>query len=343
MSSVGESCHISDISDISRISLSSAIRPLGKMDSALNISECQASSSIREPLNRLTVSSAIEKTSKISRIVKLIDSCANSTSNYAKLTLLRDCLHKLSETDEADSQNIMSKLKNILATHEACKYLQLPKKDKQELTLLGITDLPETQITTLEKRDIQNRLEYLFFAKLNQFIDNYEKWGGNLSEISKSVDSAMKNSFLESNESDLMRWNDPTSEICTEYYRDLLTCADLLYQWRRLKYIETQELNMKNAENLLLQAQIAEAEAKISWKSCATRLFNETPKTIEAFTILSENLDSHIFKLRQDIQKKEMSKISYSDVASNEYDKLLKKYTEICKAIKKKEQLLEYL
>lgn len=159
----------------------------------------------------------------------------------------------------------------------------------------------------------------------------------------KSHDSLARMYLSENPEGDSLRWKNQIDEVCSEYYQDLLRCAELLSQWQRLKYINMKELNLRNAENLLLQAQVAETQAELAERMCAMKMYKETPTTVEAFRILSNSLDERILETREKLRSKRALRVTYEDVFTAGYDQVLNKYTELCNVIKKKEHLMEMM
>jgi len=162
-------------------------------------------------------------------------------------------------------------------------------------------------------------------------------------EATKSHESLGRSYLTENPGDDLLRWKDKIDEVCAEYQLDLIRWADLMYQWQQLKYIDMKEININNAGNLLLQEQVAETKAKITKKTCALKMFKETPTTVDAFKILNQSLDDRLLEAREKLRMKRALKVTYEDVFSTGYDQVLAKYTELCGIIKKKEHLMEML
>ena len=166
-----------------------------------------------------------------------------------------------------------------------------------------------------------------------------------MSEARKSYESAGIEcpSTVKILETDSLRWKGTIDEVCSKYYEINLRCLCLLGQWQRLKYADMKELNLENADDLLLQSKILEAKAKISYDTCALRMFQETPMTLNALKILSDFLTAKIADGRENLRKKKALKISYDDVGTPAYEQILNNYTELCAVIKKKDHLLGLL
>lgn len=112
--------------------------------------------------------------------------------------------------------------------------------------------------------------------------------------------------------------------------------------WRHCKS-KLNKVQFKNTEQLLLQAQLTETQTNISKLSCKLRMFLESPESINAFKSLSMNLGTKIHQIDCEIQRKSNLKKEYEDLKSTEYDEILKKYTDMCNAVKKKKMLFDRL
>lgn len=97
-----------------------------------------------------------------------------STCNYAKYKLIYQSLEDLCQNQNSSlKKNTVEKLKKLLAIHEVKKYIHLPnysKSSKDELSLLGILELPEQKFTYEEQLEIKSCLETKLREKMHNFI-----------------------------------------------------------------------------------------------------------------------------------------------------------------------------
>lgn len=114
------------------------------------------------------------KLSESSKVNKALNSCEESTCDYAKLKLIYQCLEEMiSSNNNAIERNTMKKLKELITIHEVKKYLHLPNNSKdlkEELTLLGIIDLPQYEFSYQEQLSIKSCLEAKIREKVHSFI-----------------------------------------------------------------------------------------------------------------------------------------------------------------------------
>lgn len=168
----------------------------------------------------------------------------------------------------------------------------------------------------------------------------YETSGGNVKEALKDN---MHNKFLECHDTRIAQWRNKIEELTVEYENILLKYIDLMNKWNKLKYEDMSKAYLDKSEYLLLQAQVAELQAKITRLSCTIKMFKETPTTIDAFRMLNEVVEEKLKAVTDEIrQKKELKKL-YDNLKNTEYDEVLKDYLQLCKAIKKKKQILNIL
>ena len=170
----------------------------------------------------------------------------------------------------------------------------------------------------------------------------YENLGGSTKDIVKNNESILRSRFQQKSELENLHWKDKIDEVCLEYKRDLLHCLKLLREWNELRN-KINEKNTKDAERLLLLAEIAETKAIITKLSCTIRMYKETPTTVDAFKILNEHLDEKIASVNEEIAEKTELKKAYDVLRSTEYGGILKKYLELCHIVKKKRILLHKL
>lgn len=132
-------------------------------------------------------------------------------------------------------------------------------------------------------------------------------------------------------------------ELCAQYEADIMKSIALINHWNKLKYKDTNQIYLEKAEYVLLQAQVAEMQARIAKLSCIMKMYKETPVTIDAYKMLNAAIDKKLFITMDEVQKKENLKKQYEKLRNTEYDEVLKTYLHLCKVIKKKKQILENL
>lgn len=170
----------------------------------------------------------------------------------------------------------------------------------------------------------------------------YEAIGGNIKEALKSNEYNMRYKNLEC-DMRIIEWKNKIEEAIVEYESALQKYTNLMSKWNTLKYEDMSKAYLEKSEYLLLQAQIAELQMKISKLSCKIKMFKETPTTIDAFRLLNQVLEEKLKTVTDEIHQKEKLKRLYENLKNTEYDQVLKNYKEFCKAIKKKEQILNIL
>lgn len=165
---------------------------------------------------------------------------------------------------------------------------------------------------------------------------------GSTKDLLKNNESILRSHFQQKPDLENVHWKDKIDEVCMEYQRDLRLCKQMLDQWNDLK-LQMNQTNTKDAENVSLRAQIAELKAIITKLSCTIRMYKETPVTVNAFKILNSSLDERIVSINEEIAEKNELKKAYDALSSTEYDEILRKYSELCLAIRKKTKLLNQL
>lgn len=103
------------------------------------------------------------------------------------------------------------------------------------------------------------------------------------------------------------------------------------------------QANLEKAGHLLLQAQIAELQAKLTKLSCTIKMFKETSTTMDAFKMLNQAIEEKLKAVQDEIRKKEELKKLYDNLKNTEYDEVLENYLQLCNAIKKKKHILNKL
>ncbi|XP_014224923.1 uncharacterized protein LOC106651087 [Trichogramma pretiosum] len=338
MSSIDDSSIIAGLSNLSRISKVNNTT-LYKFDSTCNTSEWRSMLTDFQKTD-------LKKNSDYTKINQALRSVEDSTAEYAILQMMYECLQNTIDSEASGMDNkTLNKLRDLVSIHEIKKHLHLPnnsKDHKDELSLLGIIDLPKYEFTYEEQLSIKNCLETKAKEKLDKFIQIYKSYVGTIKNLSKNNESMLCQRFQQKGELENIHWKEKIEEVCYEYQRDLLYCLELLKQWEDIKS-RVNKKNTKDAENLLLQAEIAEKKAMITKLTCTIRMYLETPVTVDAFRILNNSLDDKLASVTQEIQTKNDLLKAYSALNGTEYDEILRKYLEICHVIKKKKKLLEQL
>ncbi|EFN84294.1 hypothetical protein EAI_10083 [Harpegnathos saltator] len=140
-----------------------------------------------------------------------------------------------------------------------------------------------------------------------------------------------------------MEWKSRIEEASLEYESALQKYINLMDKWNKLKYEDMSKTYLEKSEHLLLQAQVANLQAKITKLSCRIKMFKETPTTIDAFRLLNQVIEEKLKAVTNEIHQKEELKKLYENLKNTEYDEVVKNYTELCKAVKKREQMLNIL
>ena len=92
---------------------------------------------------------------------------------YAKLKLIQECLEELCNETTTLDDNISKKLREFITIFKIKRYLHLPnnsKISKDELTLLGIVDLPSHEFSFQKQLTIKSCLEAKIQEKIHQFL-----------------------------------------------------------------------------------------------------------------------------------------------------------------------------
>lgn len=160
-----------------------------------------------------------------------------------------------------------------------------------------------------------------------------------MKEILRSTDINICKKIFEPHEIQIFQWKDKIEELCTQYEIDIVKCKTLMNEWNELKYKNVSQIYLEKAEHVLLQAQVAEVQAKILKLSCLIKMYKETPITIDAYKALNIFVDKKIFTIMNEIKEKKNLKKQYEELENTEYDEILKTYLHFCKAIKKQKQI----
>lgn len=140
-----------------------------------------------------------------------------------------------------------------------------------------------------------------------------------------------------------IQWKNKIKELILQCESDLSKYANLIEKWNKLKYEDMNQAYLEKAGHLLLQAQVAELQARITKLSCTIRMFKETPTTIDAFKTLNRLVEEKLEEVTDEIRQKEDLKRLYDSLKNTEYDQVLQTYIQFCNAIKKKKHILDTL
>lgn len=160
------------MSNISRISkLNNSIQ--FKLDSFCNTSEWR---SCRDITSNFLVDShkkEFKKLPEFTKVGKAISIGEESYSDYAKLKLIIDCIEEVINDKNITDASILKKLRDFITVYNVKKCLYLPshsKDIKEDLTLLGIIDLPQYEFSYEEQLSIKSCLEAKLREKIHSFL-----------------------------------------------------------------------------------------------------------------------------------------------------------------------------
>ncbi|XP_043255624.1 uncharacterized protein LOC122399196 [Colletes gigas] len=343
MDNCSDISQISDIHSISRISRVNCSRLMGKIDSLQNLSEQQCSFTWNSSRNTLSHN---QGSNHLQKIAKCLTQCEESIGEHVKSKIILECIKEASLNIKGTlCENVVSKLKGLLLIHELNKYMYMPSilKNLQESIILGITDLPKYTLSCEEVIDVKCYVETLLRERIHSFILRYEYLGGNVKEAIRSTECNVHKTLFEIHDVEMLQWKDKIEEICAQYETDIMKYRTLIDKWNKLKYKDVNQIYLERAEFVLLQAQVAEVQAKITKFKCIMRMYKETPVTIDAYRILNATIDEKLFITTNEFKEKENLNKQYESLKNSEYDEVLKTYLHFCKAIKTKKQILENL
>ncbi|XP_054015244.1 uncharacterized protein LOC128896088 [Hylaeus anthracinus] len=342
MSNYGDLSQISDIHSISRISRVSCSRLMGRADSLRNIFERQCSFTRNSSRN---ITNLNQGTNYLQKIIRCFNQCEESISEHVKSKIILECIKEAALNVKGIlSENVVNKLKGLLLIHECNKYMHMPSTSNnlhEKLTVLGIRDLPNYVLSYEEIINVKCYTETLLREKIHSFILRYDSLGGNMKEIMRSTESNVRTTLFDIHEVQMLEWKDKIEEMCSQYEVDIVKYRTLINKWKNLKYKDTNAIYLQKAEYILLQAQVAQVQAKITKLTCIMRMYKETPVTIDAYKILNAAIDEKLFVTMNEVKEKENLKKHYESLQNSEYDEVLKTYLYFCKAIKIKKQILE--
>lgn len=178
---------------------------------------------------------------------------------------------------------------------------------------------------------------------MSVLYSRYEALGGNVKEASKNSECKMHNKFMEFYDMPTVRWKNKNEDLIVQCESDLIKYMNLIDKWNKLKYENVSQAYLEKTGFLLLQAQVAELQAKITKLSCTVKMFSETPSTVDAFKMLNRLVEGKLKIVMNEIRQKEDLKELYDNLKNTEYDQVLLTYSQLCNAIKKKRHILEIL
>lgn len=286
-------------------------------------------------------------TTPVEKVMKSLITYKESMGEHIKANIVHQCMREAALNQRGIlSKSTASKLKASLLTHELDKYMHLPSSSEHvqdQLILLGINDLPLSDLSPDEKLQVKCCIETMLRERIHAMILSYENLGGNVKEVLKSNECNMQNKTLECGDMRMVQWKNRIEELGVEYESALLKYTDLMDRWNKLKYEDMSQAYLEKSKHLLLQAQVAELQAKITKYSCIMKMFKETPTTIDAFKALNQMVEEKLKAIMNEISQKEESKRLYDSLKNTEYDKVLETYLELSRAIKKKKQIFNIL
>ncbi|KYQ51767.1 hypothetical protein ALC60_09128 [Trachymyrmex zeteki] len=329
---------LSDISSISAISQSS-----GRLIDRVNLSQSLLDNYSSVSNNKFVIT---QETTAIEKTIKLLISCEESISEHVKINIIYQCIKKASlNPKDVLSKSTASKLRMLLSIHELDKCMHLPSTTKymqDKLILLGICDLPSCHLNYDEKLEVKCCIETMLRETIHDTILRYEALGGNVKEASKN-DCKTHNKFLEYYNVPAVQWKNKIQDLILQCESDLLKYINLMDKWNKLKYEDINQVYLEKTGYLLLQAQVAKLQAKITKLSCTIRMFKETSTTINAFKMLNQLVEKKLKMVTDEIRQKEDLKKLYDNMKDTEYDQVLLIYSQLCNAIKKKKHILDML
>ncbi|KYN04743.1 hypothetical protein ALC62_04379 [Cyphomyrmex costatus] len=288
----------------------------------------------------------IQETNGIEKTIKSLALCEKSINERVKINIIYQCIKKASlNLKNVLSKNTASKLQTLLLIHELDKYMYLPSTTKHmqdKLVLLGICDLPSCDLNSDEKLEVKCCIETMLREIIYDMILRYEALGGNVKEASKD-NCKIHNKFLEYHDVPAVQWKNKIEDLIVQCENDLLKYINLMDKWNKLKYEDMNQAYLEKTGYLLLQAQVAELQAKITKLSCTIRMFKETSTTIDAYKMLNQLVEKKLKIITDEIRQKEDLKKLYDNMKDVEYDQVLLIYSQLCNAIKKKKHILDML
>ncbi|XP_033219558.1 uncharacterized protein LOC117174498 isoform X1 [Belonocnema kinseyi] len=296
-------------------------------------------------------------TQNMNKSLKIVHACIlknfalwdNQSHKTTMLKLIYSSVKHLTENRRGIlSNDTLKNLQRMLVINAAnkCKCSPINSKQLQEdITFFGVNDVAKFEINDSDNLEVKSVIEAKLREDIHDFIIRYSDLGGNLKDVPKNLDKLNKHFrqiCCQKNELQLLNWKKKINEIYIMYEKHLMMICKLLIGWPHVKG-KLNETQFKNTEDILLQVQFTETQTNISKLSCKLRMFLESPACINALKTLSMNLDTKIHEIDCEIQRKSNFKKEYEDLKSTEYDEILKKYTDMCNAVKKKKMLYDRL
>ncbi|GAB1864148.1 HAUS augmin-like complex subunit 4 [Camponotus japonicus] len=289
----------------------------------------------------------MQDTNEIEKAMKSFSLCEKNINEHRKANIVYHCVKEASlNHKDVLSKSTANKLRVLLLNHELDKYMHLPSSMKHmqdELMLLGIIDLPSSDLHPDEKLEIKCCIETMLREKIHNMMLRYEELGGDVKKALKSNECNVHSKFPEYYDIPAVEWKNKIEELILQCKSDSLKYIKLIDRWNKMKYEDMNQAYLEKAEHLLLQAQVAELQAKLTNLSCTIRMFKETPTTIVAFKMLNQLVEEKLKAIQDEIRQKEDLKKLYDNLRNTEYDKILENYSQLCNAIKKKKHILDKL
>ncbi|KAL6267302.1 hypothetical protein P5V15_000377 [Pogonomyrmex californicus] len=330
-----------DISSISTIPPSSTL--IDRVDLSQSLSLNNHSNVVRSN-HKFAIT---QETSAVEKAINSLVLCEENISERIKTNIVYQCIKKASlNHKDVLSKSTANKLQTLLLIYQLDKYMNLPSTMKHipdELKLLGIIDLPSCDLNSDEKLEVKCCIETMLREIIHDTILRYEALGGNAKEALKDNECNTRNKFLKYYDVSAVQWKNKNEDLILQYENNLLKYINLIDKWNKLKYEDTSQAYLEKTGYLLLQAQVAELQAKITKLSCTIRMFKETPTTIDAFKILNQLVEEKLKTIMDEIYQKEDLKKRYDNLKNTEYDQILSIYLQLCNAIKKKRHILGML
>lgn len=129
------------------------------------------SSIIKSSNDKLAIT---QETDAIEKTMKSFSLCERNMNEHRKANIVYQCVKEVSlNHKDVLSKSTASKLRVLLLNHELDKYMHLPSSMKHmqdELMLLGIIDLPPSNLNSDEKLEIKCCVETMLREKMHSMI-----------------------------------------------------------------------------------------------------------------------------------------------------------------------------
>lgn len=119
-----------------------------------------------------TSSSAPVKVKAKDTVVSKLSSCFENIAECTKVELTLDCFRKVAANeDQTLDATVADKIQKFLLQFDMKKYMRLPvKKPDDDLTILGLIDLPEIEFTYSEKMEIKGHVHTKMRDKIHDYL-----------------------------------------------------------------------------------------------------------------------------------------------------------------------------